>query len=49
MYLAGAVMGGKQMIRLPDSIIKKLDIRQGDIIEFHNEEGNITVKKHTPP
>ena len=48
MYLSGAVLGGKQMIRLPDSIIKKLDVRQGDIIEFHNEEGNINIKKHTP-
>lgn len=48
MYVSGAVLGGKQMIRLPDSIIKKLDIRQGDIIEFHNEEGDIHIKRHTP-
>lgn len=48
MYLGGAVIGGKQMLRIPDSIIQKFDLRQGDIIEFHNEDGDIKIKKHTP-
>jgi len=48
LHLGYAVISQKNLIHLPDSVMKKLDIDKDGCLEFLNSEGNIIIKKVVP-
>jgi len=38
-------VGDKRIIRVPDSVMEKLDIKVGDFLSFYYDKGNVVIYK----